>query len=91
MTGTAPSAKTIAKYGKWLAVYGGGLILLGAFAIIVPGVATLAAAILLGWLFIAAGAIAFALPPSYANILMGASFGAMHIVFGAIIARRYGG
>ena len=57
MTGTTPSAKTIAKYGKWLAVYGGGLILLGAFAIILPGVATLAATILLGWLFIAAGVI----------------------------------
>jgi hypothetical protein len=31
------------------------------------------------------------LPASYGNILMGASFGVFHIVFGAIIAKKYGG
>ncbi len=57
MPETAPFAKTIAKFGKWLIVYGAGLIVVGALAILLPGVATLAATILLGWLFVAAGAI----------------------------------
>ena len=45
----------------------------------------------MGWCFIALGAVAFALPTSYGNLMMGASFGLLHIVFGAVIARRYGG
>ncbi len=57
MPETAPFARTIAKFGKWLIVYGAGLILVGALAILLPGVATLAATILLGWLFVAAGVI----------------------------------
>lgn len=45
----------------------------------------------MGWCFIAIGAIAFVLPSNYGNLMMGLSFGALHIIFGAIIARRYGG
>lgn len=45
----------------------------------------------MGWCFIAIGAIAFMLPTSYGNLMMALSFGALHIIFGAIIARRYGG
>ena len=45
----------------------------------------------MGWCFIVLGAIAFILPTNYGNLMMGASFGALHIIFGAIIARRYGG
>lgn len=45
----------------------------------------------MGWCFIAIGAIAFALPSNYGNLMMAVSFGALHIIFGAIIARRYGG
>ena len=37
------------------------------------------------------GALAFALPFSYGNLMMAASFGLLHIVFGAIIAKKYGG
>jgi hypothetical protein len=39
----------------------------------------------------ASGALAFALPQAFSNILMGVSFGLVHVVFGLIIARRYGG
>jgi hypothetical protein len=39
----------------------------------------------------ALGAFAFALPAAYGNYLMGASFGLLHLIFGAVIARRYGG
>jgi len=57
--------------------------MIGAFSVrIVP---------VMGWLFIAAGAVAFVLPAGYGNIMMGASFGLLHIAFGAVIARRYGG
>lgn len=45
----------------------------------------------MGWCFIVLGAVAFALPSNYGNLMMALSFGVLHIVFGAIIARRYGG
>lgn len=45
----------------------------------------------MGWCFIALGAIAFILPTNFGNLMMALSFGVLHIVFGAIIARRYGG
>ena len=67
----------------WMLLYGAAVVTGGAFSVrIVP---------VMGWLFIAMGALAFTLPASYGNILMGASFGVLHIVFGAVIAKRYGG
>lgn len=67
----------------WMLLYGAAVVTGGAFSVrVVP---------VMGWVFIAMGAIAFALPTVYGNYLMGASFGLTHIVFGLIIARRYGG
>ncbi|MGQ0542060.1 MAG: hypothetical protein ACT4O9_09460 [Blastocatellia bacterium] len=67
----------------WMLLYGASVVTGGAFsAKVVP---------VMGWIFIALGSIAFALPTYYGNNLMGASFGLLHIVFGAIIAKRYGG
>jgi len=37
------------------------------------------------------GAVALLGPPAWGNWLMAAGFGGLHIVFGMIIARRYGG
>jgi hypothetical protein len=37
------------------------------------------------------GAVAFAAPPAWGHWLMAAGFGGLHIVFGFVIARRYGG
>jgi hypothetical protein len=63
--------------------YGAAVVCGGAFSVrIVP---------IMGWCFIAVGAIAFMLPTSYGNAMMAVSFGLLHIIFGAIIARRYGG
>lgn len=67
----------------WMLCYGASVVTGGAFSVrIVP---------VMGWIFMGMGAAAFLLPASYGNILMGASFGLLHIVFGAIIAQRYGG
>lgn len=67
----------------WMLSYGAAVVTGGAFSVrAVP---------VMGWLFIAFGAVSFVLPAVYSNYAMLASFGILHIVFGAIIARRYGG
>ncbi len=62
-----------------------------AVAIICGGAFSVKAVPIMGWCFMAVGAAAFLLPPSYGNVMMGASFGMLHIIFGAIIAKKYGG
>jgi hypothetical protein len=63
--------------------YGVAIICGGAFSVrVIP---------IMGWCFMAVGAIAFLLPSTYGNLMMGLSFGALHVIFGAIIAKRYGG
>lgn len=67
----------------WMLCYGASIVCGGAFSVkVVP---------ILGWCFIVLGTAAFAMPAGYGNWLMGASFGVLHVVFGAVIARRYGG
>jgi hypothetical protein len=45
----------------------------------------------MGLCFMVAGAIALFSPAAWGNWLMAAGFGGIHIIFGIIIARRYGG
>ena len=67
----------------WILCYGAAVVCGGAFSVkIVP---------VMGWAFIAIGAAACALPSAFGNYLMAASFGLLHVVFGAVIARRHGG
>jgi|ERR1035437_9638143 hypothetical protein len=67
----------------WMLCYGAAVICGGAFSVrVVP---------IMGWCFVALGAIGFALPAGYGNWMMAASFGLVHMIFGAVIARRYGG
>jgi hypothetical protein len=69
--------------GAWLLLYGVAVATGGAYSVrIVP---------LMGVLFMAIGAITLFVPFSWANWCMAAGFGGLQIVFGAIIARRYGG
>ena len=67
----------------WIICYGAAVVCGGAFSVkVVP---------VMGWCFIAFGAIAFFLPADFGNSLMAASFGVLHIIFGFIIGRKFGG
>jgi hypothetical protein len=69
--------------GVWLLLYGTGVVTGGAFSIrIVP---------LMGLCFIVLGAVALFCPWSWSNAFLAVGFGGFHILFGAVIARRYGG
>jgi hypothetical protein len=69
--------------GTWLLLYGAAFVAAGAYSIrIVP---------VLGGCFMAAGAVALLAPETWGDPLLGLGFGGLHLGFGLVIARRYGG
>jgi hypothetical protein len=69
--------------GMWLLLYGTGVVAAGAYSVrIVP---------VMGLSFMVLGTFALLAPSAWGNTMMGLGFGGLHIVFGLLIAWRYGG
>jgi hypothetical protein len=68
--------------GVWLLLYGAGVVTGGAFSIpLLPA---------MGSSFLAIGTLALFIP-ARSDAFMALGFGGLHILFGALIARKHGG
>jgi len=69
--------------GSWLLLYGVAVMSGGTYSVkVVP---------IMGTGYILLGAVALLAPWTWAQLLLAAGFGGLQIVFGGVIARRYGG
>ena len=82
-TGAAGGHMLSAITAMWLMMYGTAVMTGGAFSVrIVP---------VMGLCFLGMGITAVFAPASWANGYMAMGFGGLHILFGSIIAKRFGG
>jgi hypothetical protein len=69
--------------GLWLLLYGTAVTAAGAHSVrVVP---------VMGAVFMALGVLGLLAAPGHANAFMAVGFGGLHVVFGMVIARNYGG
>ena len=69
--------------GMWLLLYGTAFATAGAFSV--------SAVPVMGLTFMLAGTAALAAPAALGNAFMAAGFGVLHVIYGALIARKHGG
>lgn len=69
--------------GVWMLLYGAGVVTGGAFSVrVIP---------VMGLCFMGLGAVSLFCPLNWGTAFMAVTFGGLHIIFGLIIARRFGG
>jgi len=69
--------------GVWLLLYGTAVVSGGANSVrVVP---------IMGACFMAVGAVALLMPAQYGTVFLAAGFGGLHLLFGTVIAIKYGG
>ena len=69
--------------GLWMLLYGVGVVTGGVFSVRVIQ--------MMGYCFIGLGVAALFAPASWGNVFLAVGFGGTHILFGCVIAWRYGG
>jgi hypothetical protein len=69
--------------GSWLLLYGCGV--MAASSVSLPLITTMGAC------FMVLGTLAFLAPASFANLLLGAGFGGLHLIFGVLLGKYHRG